>query len=422
MTNLGLHRSWRWRIPLRAAIGALAVVVVFGQAVVVTPLSEAQADTTFAVLYSFKGASDGANPLDGVILDGADNLYGTTQYGGYLCLPPGCGTVFKLDTTGTKAVLHAFRGPPLDGNYPLARLLRDPAGNLYGTTIYGGHSRCDGGCGTVFKLDTTGKETVLHSFTGGATDGALPEAGLVRDAAGNLYGTTCRGGGSDSGTVFKLDRTGAAETVLHSFTGGADGSCPIAGLLRDATGNLYGTTTRGGASACDPPYGCGTVFKVDTSGNETVLYRFTGPPDGQYPEDNLVRDAAGNLYGTTVLGGASACNPPYGCGTVFRLDTTGREVVLHRFTGGADGAKPFAGLVRDAAGNLYGTTGYGGVRDKGTVFKLDTTGNETVLHSFTGPDGQLPFHGLIRDAAGNLYGTTVLGGASNSGTVFKLSR
>jgi uncharacterized repeat protein (TIGR03803 family) len=420
MTNLAPHRGWRWRIPLRAASGALAVVVVFGQAVVVTPLSEAQADTTFAVLYSFKGGSDGANPLDGVVLDAAGNLYGTTQYGGYPCLPPGCGTVFKLDTTGTKAVLHAFRGSPLDGNYPLARLLRDPAGNLYGTTIYGGHSRCSGGCGTLFKVDTSGNETVLYRFTG-PPDGQYPEANLVRDPTGNLYGTTCEGGGSDSGTVFKLDRTGK-ETVLHSFTGGADGSCPIAGLLRDPAGNLYGTTTRGGASACDPPYGCGTVFKVDTSGNETVLYRFTGPPDGQYPEANLVRDAAGNLYGTTALGGASACYPPYGCGTVFRLDTTGGEVVLHRFTGGADGAEPLAGLVRDAAGNLYGTTGYGGLRDKGTVFKLDTTGKENVLHSFTGPDGQLPFAGLRRDAAGALYGTTVLGGAFRLGTVFKLSR
>src|SRR5207245_1511649 len=208
----------------------------------------------------FQGASDGANPYDGVVLDAAGNLYGTTKYGGYPCIPGvGCGTVFKLDTTGTKTVLYAFRGQPLDGNYPQARLLRDAAGNLYGTTIYGGSSRC-------FDL------------------------------------------------------------------------------------------------------GCGTVFKVDTSGNETVLYEFTGRPGGRYPSANLIRDAAGNLYGTTVLGGASECNPPYGCGTVFRLDTTGGEVVLHRFTGGADGAKPFAGLVRDATGNLYGTTGYGGVRDKGTVF------------------------------------------------------
>jgi len=421
MTNLAPHRIWSWPIRVGVATGALALMVVLGRVLVMTPSAEAHADTTFTLLYSFQGASDGANPYDGVVLDAAGNLYGTTKYGGYPCIPSvGCGTVFKLDTTGTKAVLYAFRGQPLDGNYPQARLLRDAAGNLYGTTIYGGSSRCrDLGCGTVFKADTSGNETVLYKFTG-RPGGRYPSANLVRDAAGNLYGTTSEGGGADLGTVFKLDRTGK-ETVLHSFTGGADGTYPIAGLLRDPAGNLYGTTTSGGASACNPPYGCGTVFKLDTTGVKIVLYSFTGVPDGYYPAANLVRDAAGNLYGTTAQGGASECNPPYGCGTVFKVDTSGNETVLYRFTGPPDGRYPGA-LLRDATGNLYGTTGYGGVRDKGTVFKLDTTGNETVLHSFTARDGQQPTAGLVMDAAGNLYGTTIVGGDFRLGTVFKLSR
>jgi uncharacterized repeat protein (TIGR03803 family) len=264
------------------------------------------------------------------------------------------GTVFKLDTTGRETVLHSFTGTP-DGAIPRAALVRDAAGNLYGTTVFGGASI---GYGTVFKLDTTGKETVLHSFT--ATDGSGPVAALVRDAAGNLYGTTAYGGASLSGTVFKLDTSGT-ETVLHSFTGRADGAIPYAALVRDHAGNLYGNTAYGGAS------GYGTVFKLDTTGRETVLHSFTGASDGASPFDALVRDPAGNLYGTATFGGDPFCSS--GCGTVFKLDTTGKETVLHSFTGRADGAIP-AGLVRDPAGNLYGTTYYGGAFGYGVVFKL----------------------------------------------------
>src|SRR5271157_3231541 len=246
-------------------------------------------------------------------------------------------------------------------------------------------------------------ESVLHSFPG-SPDGANPYAGLVRDAQGNLYGTTVNGGAQAKGTVFKVDATGN-ETVLYSFTGaGGDGANPEAGLVPDAQGNLYGTTYAGGAS------NAGTVFKVDTTGNETVLYSFTGAGgDGAGPTGLLVRDAQGNLYGTTVFGGAS------GKGTVFKADATGNETVLYSFTGaGGDGANPEAGLVPDAQGNLYGTTDAGGASNAGTVFKVDTTGNETVLYSFTGAggDGAGPTGLLVRDAQGNLYGTTVFGGAS----------
>ena len=242
--------------------------------------------------------------------------------------------------------MHSFTGGA-DGSDPYAGLIRDSAGNLYGTTLLGGAS----GAGVVFKVDTTGTETVLHSFSGG-TDGGAPQAGLIRGSAGDLYGTTVQDGASGAGVVFKLDAIG--ETVLYSFTGGADGSNPFGSLVRDSAGNLYGTTESGGAS------GAGVVFKLDTTGTETVLYSFTGDADGGYPYAGLIRDSAGNLYGTTSSGGAS------GQGVVFELDTTGTETVLYSFTTGADGAFPYAGLIRNSAGNLYGTATYG----YGVVFRI----------------------------------------------------
>jgi uncharacterized repeat protein (TIGR03803 family) len=282
----------------------------------------------------------------------------------------------------------------------------DSAGNLYGTTSAGGTSNS----GVVFKADKTG-ETVLHTFTGSPGDGAFPYGGLIEDSAGNLYGTTSAGGTANSGIVFKLDTTGK-ETVLYNFTGGADGAFPYGGLIGDSAG-IYGTTSAGGitAGACFPS-GCGVVFKLDTAGKESVLYSFTGgPTDGAYPYAGLIRDSAGNFYGTTYSGGAGVCG---GCGVVFKLDTTGTETVLYSFMGyPTDGAFPYAGLVRDSAGSLFGTTTYGGGSDNGVVFELDTTGKETVLHTFTGgPDGAAPRARLIPDSAGYLYGTTYSGGVT----------
>jgi uncharacterized repeat protein (TIGR03803 family) len=267
----------------------------------------------------------------------------------------------------------------------------------------------------------------LHSFAGPPTDGALPEAGLIGDEAGNLYGTTAYGGKSGYGAVFKLSE-GGKESVLYSFIGGAtDGEYPIAGLVRDSAGNLYGTTYSGGDLTCSPGsgFGCGTVFKLSPTGKERVLYSFTGA-DGALPQAGLIRDSAGNLYGTTVYGGDFSCGV-LGCGTVFKLDGTGQESVLYSFgtEGAFDGTAPYAGLFRDTAGNLYGTTLLGGAESSlcGTVFKLDTEGTKTTLHSFgaTG-DGCAPYGGLVQDATGNLYGTTEHGGGTSSlGTVFKIT-
>jgi uncharacterized repeat protein (TIGR03803 family) len=312
--------------------------------------------------------------------------------------------IYKLDSTGKETVLYSFAGPPIDGANPNSGLVRDLAGNLYGTTQFGGVSNN----GVVFKLDSAGNEAVLHSFEGAPSDGGLPCAGLLRDLAGNLYGTTYQGGALGMGVVFKLDSTGK-ETVTHSFAGSpADGARPCAVLIRDFWGNLYGSAQTGGANN-------GVAFKLDPAGKLTVLHSFMGyPTDGSSPWAGLIRDFAGNFYGTTIFAGAS------NNGVVFKLDATGKETVLHSFAGGpADGSQSLAGLLRDLAGNLYGTTALGGAGNAGVVFKLDSTGRETVLHNFGGPDGAGPYDGLI-SVGGSFYGTTQNGGTSDLGVVFRL--
>jgi uncharacterized repeat protein (TIGR03803 family) len=395
------------RMCLRAAGAALALAVVFLPVVL---SAQSKRAWTFATLNSFKHPRrDGALPYGGVIADGSGNLYGTTWYGG---ASGAWGAVFKLDGTGNETLLHSFYRNS-NGYRPLEGLIMDRSGDLYGTTA-GDYSQF----GTVFRLDANGKLKVLYRFSGGA-DGAEPSK-LLRDADGNLYGTTFAGGTSDWGAVFKLDKRGK-ETVLYSFTGGADGANPRGGLIRDQAGNLYGTAGY-------------TVFKVDTAGNETVLHSFTGYPNGGHLT-GLVADSDGNLYGATGTGGDLTCRARLGCGTLFKLDRTGKMTVLYRFKGGKDGAVPGGTLVRDSAGSLYGTTLDGGgytcqaPSECGTVFRLDSTGKETVLHRFTGgADGALP-SALFRDQRGNLYGTTVYGGdlscvfynqIPGCGTVFKL--
>jgi uncharacterized repeat protein (TIGR03803 family) len=355
-------------------------------------------------------------------------LYGTTAAGGTSTnCPGGCGTVFEVSTKGKETVLYSFQGAP-DGSSPAAAVVRDAEGNLYGRTQDGGTStNCGlGGCGTVLKVNTKGKETVLYSFQ--QTDGQNPYGAMVRDAKGNPYGTTIGGGTAGFGTVFKLNSERFV-TVLHSFTGSPDGISPLGGLIRDAKGNLYGTTSHGGTSTnCGE--GCGTVFKVSTKGKETVLYSFQGTPDGQYPTTALLRDAKGNLYGGAVAGGVN------GDGTVFKVSRKGVETTLYNFTGSPDGTQPGSALLRDAKGNLYGTAGHGGDSNCeapygcGIVFELSSNGTETVLYTFTGPpDAALPL-GLVQDAKGDLYGASTQGGTSTEcgnypggcGTVFKLTK
>jgi uncharacterized repeat protein (TIGR03803 family) len=261
------------------------------------------------VLHGFKGGADGAYPQSPLVQDPKGNLYGTTfSYGG----PAAAGTVFEISNTGKFSVLYTFAGGA-DGFRPSAGLVRDSEGNLYGTTAGGGAH----GEGAVFKLSSTGQESVLYSFKGG-TDGENPAAPLIRDAEGNLYGTTEYGGTGSlgCGTVFRVSNTGK-ETVLHRFIGTiTDGCSPTAGLVHDAQGNLYGTTFTGGQ------YGAGTIFEVSVRGEETILYTFTGGTDGGQPLAGLIQDAEGNLYGTTQYGGYAPCGSvadTSGCGVVFKL-------------------------------------------------------------------------------------------------------
>jgi len=374
---------------------------------------------TFTVLYSFAGyPTDGAGPGAGLLMDASGNLYGTTAFGGKVngahCGSSGyigCGTVFKLDTNGVETVLHNFTGA--DGANASSNLITDAYGNLYGTTANGGNLQdCGGdgiaGCGVVFELSGE-EEAVLHRFTGGA-DGAFPQAGLVMDASGALYGTALEGGSVGGGVVFKL--VGKKETVLHSFTGGKDGDGPASGLLLDATGNLYGTDVAGGDTDC----GCGVVFKL--SGKHlSVLHSFKGTPDGAKPVAGVIMDSAGNLYGTTIDGGIQG-----NLGTVFEVTPANKESVLYRFRQEQNGFSP-VGLVRDAQGNLYGTTAEGGLYGYGVVYEITAAGKEKILHAFCSgdcSDGGSP-NGLMMDAQGNLYGTNFGGGVNRKGTIFKIT-
>jgi uncharacterized repeat protein (TIGR03803 family) len=378
-------------------ISGLAIMLVLG----IVAIQPAQA-RSFKVLYSFTNGADGGQPYASLIQDSAGNLYGTTAVGG----SSGFGTVFKVNKKGKETVLYTFSGGA-DGANPWAGLVWGPRDSLYGTTEAGGTS----GYGTVFKLSKTGKKTVLYNFTGTGDDGAYPYALLVWDAAGKLYGTTYKGGAFGNGSVFQLGKTGKL-TVLYSFKGGADGENPYAGVVLDPAGNIYGTTF--GAFGI----GYGTVFKLNTAHKEKVLHAFTGGPDGGYPYyGGLVSDSDGNLYGTTSYGGANQY-----FGTVFKVNKAGKQKVLYSFSGGADGGQPNASLILDAAGNLYGTTIGGGAYGHGTIFKFSRTGKETVLYSFAGgTDAASPNANLLRDAAGNLYGTSIAGGTSGEGTVFKLT-
>lgn len=375
---------------------------------------------TFTVLYSFTGGADGGNPSEGLVFDPAGNLYGTTQYGGTgNCTQyglHGCGTMFKVTNQQTETVLYSFKGGS-DGEYPWGGLALDDKGSLFGTTVSGGL-----GFGVVFSLDKNGTENILHRLTGG-TDGAYPYASLTLDHAGHLYGTGTSGGdlscgirSTGCGTLFTL--YGSRGAVLHRFAGNsADGNYPGYGaVLVDNTGNLYGATAEGGAA------NYGTVYKIDRNGNYTVLYSFSGESDGCEPSGSLATDEDGNLYGT-----ASACGD-FNKGTIFKVNSAGSFTLLHTFSGAAgDGNAPFGGVTRDRDGNLYGTTLFGGdcgleLGGCGTVFKLSPNGSMTVLHTFSGTsDGASPWCNVILDAAGNLYGTTTIGGQGGAGTVWKIA-
>jgi uncharacterized repeat protein (TIGR03803 family) len=366
------------------------------------------------VLYPFKGGNDGAEPISGVISDSQGNLYGTTwEGGGSGCGGQGCGTVFELAPDGTETVLYAFQGFN-GGPDPVAPLglVRDKDGNLYGVTENGGTGNCQGGCGTVFRLAPDGTMTLLHAFDSGS-DGAFPGAGLLRDNRGNLYGTTLEGGAHGRGTVFRIAPDGA-ESVIYAFcaqTNCADGASPWSALIADKAGNLYGTTTEGGNPAG------GTVFRIAPNGVETVLYNFCSVQpdcqDGYEPYAGVTMDQAGNLYGTTSWGGAL---DDAGLGTVFKLAPDGTETVLHSFWLETDGANPMTGVIVDKVGDIYGTLTrtYACKTDLGSVYRLSPDGSEK-LHCIA-----TAIYAGVMERNGYLYGTGAGSDKYPSGVVFAL--
>jgi len=399
------------RTPPMTALGKSTFALAILLSLGVLAAPLAQAQT-FSVIHNFTGGSDGANPLSGFLMyDG--NLYGTASTGG----SSGLGVVFELTPTGEETVLHEFSGGT-DGATPEGHLVRDKKGNFYGTTLAGGASNA----GTVFKVTGKGVETVLYSFPASA-DGASPVAGLAIDAAGNLYGTTSSGGAFTNGTVFELSPpiAGGAwtEKVLYSFGTGTDGTDPVAGVTFDAAGNLYGTTSAGGT------YGYGTVFELTKSGSswtETILHEFALESDGGVPYSGLVADNKGNFYGATTEGGGGGQS---GGGTIFELtkvDGSWTFSELYALPGwGISGS--YRNLL--LSGNkIYSTTHCDGANNAGTVYELSRSGDTWTydsLYVFTGgTDGLFSISNLV-ESKGSLYGVTLLGGANGYGVAFKVT-
>jgi len=402
------------RFPTAFLTTAHVIVSALAISILMPAIAHAQKET---IVYSFETqGGDGVGPIGGVITDPKGNIYGTTSAGG----TNNKGTVFEI-SGGKERILWNFGGPG-DGAQPYGNLVRDAAGHLFGTTLTGGSL----GLGTVFEITGLNKETVLVSFV--ETNGALPFGGLVRDRAGNLYGVTSSGGTRGLGLIFEVSSSGTF-SILYQFTGAPDGAIPEGSLLLDSKGNLFGLTAAGGTgkqSFCTS--GCGTVFEYSASKLESVLYSFTGGADGATPAGGafLINDAKGNLFGTTTAGGTvnSAC-PTTGCGVVFEVSGTS-EKVLYAFQGqpnNNDGANPYSGLIRDGKGNLYGTTINGGINGHGVLYEITTAGAEKILHSFPAQvgDGVLPLSSIVPDGNGGGYGTTEGGGQFGGGTVYDIA-
>jgi len=425
MASVRQHRISTLGTTLRAAAAVLALGIVFVVAIAATQAAQAQ---TYQVIHNFTGAGDGVNPRAGLTKDAAGNLYGTTRDGGKY----GLGVVFKLAHKSSGWVLtplYSFAGGN-DGANPDAKVIFGPDGSLYGTTAIGGGGGCGGdGCGTVFKLTIPATacksalcgwtETVIYRFMGGSDGQGPAYSDLIFDQAGILYGTTRFGGLAGGGTVYQLTPSGGGwmENVIHSFAGSPDGYSPNSGVILDGAGNLYGTTYYGGTD------GVGTVYQLTPSGSgwaENIVHDFPGSgEDGVVPACGLIFDPLGNLYGATPAGGSG------GGGTVFELTPSGGNwtfSVLYNFNAGTG---PYASLIMDATGNLYGTTFTVGAYGYGSVFKLTFAGDGwtyTDLYDFTGGnDGASPESTPVFDVAGNLYGTTSGGGAYGSGAVFEIT-
>ncbi len=382
----------------------------FGSVAKIRHQAKAAAVSTFTTLYNFLGGNDGAEPTGELLEDFQGNLYGTTQAGG----AGGNGTVYRY-TNGTITTLHAFAGS--DGSSPEGGLLNsignlDLGGNVYGVTSGGGYKNR----GVVYAVNTaTGAFSVLHAFKGGL-DGATPYGRLVLFTDGNLYGTASSGGGYNKGLVFRITPAGVY-SVVACFTG-RNGAAPIGGLSLslkgfNVNGNLFGTTSAGGA------YGAGTVYAINPQGKLRNLHSLNPATDGASPNTELIPDDSGNLYGTATSGGSGAA------GTIFKISTSGVYTTLYSFPTdpvtqlNPNGTFPLARLASWLNGNLYGSTAFGGVNGGGVVFEFNN-GQFTLLHSFGGTDGSTPIGQILLSPDGNMYGTTSGGGAGTYGTLFAL--
>jgi uncharacterized repeat protein (TIGR03803 family) len=383
-------------------------IILFSLAVVLTHTAQAQ---TFSVLHAFTNGGDGGSPTASLTFDGAGNLYGTASTGG----AGNGGTVFQLKRSGqgwTLNTIHAFEPSDGDGETPLGGVVVGPDGTLFGTTAAGG-TGCDGGCGMVYNLKPPGSfchtgvcpwtETILHNFGGYPNDGGQPRyMSLIFDASGDMYGTTCEGGGVNYGTVFEMKPSngGWTESELYVFDGG-DGECPQSGVIMDQAGNLYGTVFQAFENQ-------GEVYEISPGQpywTQTILERFEEGVNGSAPVAGLVADRSGNFYGMTLSG------------VVFELSFSGGEwnySQIYSLPGGGG----YGTLAIDAAGNLYGTQFYG-TFGEGAAFELARTGGNWTyinLHNFDLVDGGgWPYGGVALDADGNLYGTTSQGGYRANG-------
>lgn len=428
----GLYKMVIRRLHLTLAAAALAA----GCSASMPPSSLPQAKTagssqvgaqvTEKVLYSFSGGTDGGGPNGAVTFDSSGNIFGTTHFGGITScggnVGGGCGVVFELSPNSgnwKEAALYAF-GDSSDGGFPNAGVILDKNGNVFGTASTGGNFGCSIGCGVVYELvkSNNWSESVLHTFTG--TDGQFPNAVLL-PVGGTLYSTTWYGGSTGNGTVFALTPSGSSwkESVLYSFDGTTGGSAPAAGVIADTRGNLYGTTYKFDGDNDGVAYELRK--RSHNSWKDRVLYSFTGQGGGEDPYAGLLMPSQRKLYGTTIEGGSN------GEGAAFELVLAHHrwaEHDLHVFGGAGDGSTPYGGLVADARGDLFGTTLFGGTNNAGTVYELSPARGgkwkERILYSFSGgSDGGNPGGTLSFDTAGNLYGTAG-GGQSGNGVIFEI--
>lgn len=358
---------------------------------------------SLTTLHEFTGShGDGFGPLTSLTYDSVGNLYGTTFLGGQ----NNYGMVFEIAKgSHTYSPVASFNNA--NGANPAGALVFDGAGNLFGTTTLGGSSNA----GTVFEIPK-GTNTVNTIATFSNNNGASPQGALAIDAAGNLYGTTRSGGANNVGTIFEVAKGSGSVTTLYSFNSGASGANIYSGLTRDSSGNLFGTAQGGGNK------GSGTLFELSKNDQFSVLHTFTGGADGGAPSSTVAIDSSGNLFGTTYFGGTN------GYGSVFEITrSTGSFVTLHSFSG-SDGGYPFVGVTLDSHGNLYGTTTGRGSLAYGTVFEIahGTNTFSTLQYFPSGSYGTDPYFGpLASDSAGELFGTSAQGGAANAGSVFEIS-